>query len=298
MQDLHTMCFVKRSYQPAFTSETMPRLLYISRRLPSDENRPRLLHAHPDFAEVLLIEEGSTRFLIGETAYDVQAGDLLVFNSGVVHDELSGTGFGCSCIAVGGLRLPGLRENALVPEDASPVYPVGEELPDLRALYRLVYRYLSEDRPDCEVFCHRLMLALLDRVLTITGSLSLRVPAAPEPATLGKQVQDYIDQHFSEPLTLQQLGQALHVSPYYLAHVFKESSGYSPRQYLLRRRIGEAQTLLISTDLPISRIAEMVGYDTQNYFDQQFSKHTGMPPRKFRQSFQVKGGREGLPDPE
>lgn len=295
MQDLQVQCFVKRNYQPAFTSDAMPRLLYVSRRQYSDQAHPRLLHAHPDFVEVLLIEEGSARFLIGETAYDVQAGDLLVFNSGVVHDELSDTPFCSSCIAVGGLRLPELRENALVPDDVPPVFQTGEELESLRALYGVMYRYLAEDLPDCEVFCHRLMLALLDRALTLSGSVSLRAPANPEPASLGKQVQDYIDAHFRESLTLQQLGQALHVSPYYLAHVFKESSGYSPRQYLLRRRIGEAQNLLISTDLPISRIAEQLGYDTQNYFDQQFSKHTGMPPRKFRQAFQA-GSREEPPE--
>ena len=78
MQDLQVQCFVKRDYQPAFTSDSMPRLLYISRRLSSDQNHPRLLHAHPDFTEVLLMEEGSARFLIGETTYEVQAGDLLV----------------------------------------------------------------------------------------------------------------------------------------------------------------------------------------------------------------------------
>ena len=55
-------------------------------------------------------------------------------------------------------------------------------------------------------------------------------------------------------------------------------------QYLTRRRIGEAQNLLLETDMPISHIAELVGYDTQNYFNLQFSKHVGMPPRKFRQS--------------
>ena len=190
MQDLQVQCFVKRDYQPAFTSDSMPRLLYISRRLSSDQNHPRLLHAHPDFTEVLLMEEGSARFLIGETTYEVQAGDLLVFNSGVVHDELSDTAFGSSCIAVGGLRLPGLRENALVPDDAPAVYHTGEELTDLRALYQIIYRYLSEDRPDCEVFCHRLMLALLDRALTITGSTTLRLPASPEPGTLARQVRN------------------------------------------------------------------------------------------------------------
>jgi AraC-like DNA-binding protein len=240
----------------------MPRLLYVSHRLLADETRPRLLHAHPDFVEILLIEEGTAKFLIGEDIYEVEAGDLLIFNSGVVHDELSEHPFGSCCVAVGGLRLPGLRENALVRDDVPPVFHVGDELEDLRSIYDIIYRYLSADRPDCEVFCHRLMLALLDRVLTLSGFEALRLPVDPEPT------------------------KALHASPYYLAHVFKEFSGYSPMQYLTRRRIGEAQNLLISTDLPIARIAEMVGYETQNYFNLQFSKHVGMPPRKFRQSLQ------------
>ena len=158
--------------------------------LPRSRPHPRLLHAHPDFVEALLIDEGSARFLIGDNAYEVRAGDLLVFNSGVVHGELSGSPFGSWCIAVGGLRLPGLLENALIPENAAPVHPMGAELPDLRALYNIMFRYLTTDRPDCEAFCHRLMLALLDRALTITGSTTLRLPASPEPGTLARQVRN------------------------------------------------------------------------------------------------------------
>lgn len=53
-----------------------------------------------------------------------------------------------------------------------------------------MFRYLTTDRPDCEAFCHRLMLALLDRALTITGSTTLRLPASPEPGTLARQVRN------------------------------------------------------------------------------------------------------------
>lgn len=292
MLEPQTQCFVKRKYKPAFTQETMPRLLYVSRRPATEEAHPRLLHAHPYFAEILLIDEGHTHFLVGETGYDVKAGDLLIFNSGTVHDELSDSPFGSWCIAVAGLRLPGLREGALVADDAPAAYSVGEELADLRTLYDMMFRYISEDRPDCEAFCHRLMLALLDRVLTITGSTTLRLPTNPDPTSLGHQVQEYIDHHFSEPITLQAIGDALHASPYYLSHVFKDVTGYSPMQYLTRRRIGEAQNLLLETDLPIARIAEQVGYETQNYFNLQFSKHVGMPPRKFRQSLQKNSAEE------
>ena len=129
------------------------------------------------------------------------------------------------------------------------------------------------------------MLALLSRVLQIIGATPITPrPELSEPKALGLRIRDYLDRHFTEQLTLQSLGKALHLSPYYLAHVFRETCGYSPAQYLLRRRIGEAQGLLLSTDLPISAIAERVGFETQNYFNMQFSKHVGMPPTKYRQT--------------
>ncbi|MDO4615489.1 MAG: helix-turn-helix transcriptional regulator, partial [Lachnospiraceae bacterium] len=76
-----------------------------------------------------------------------------------------------------------------------------------------------------------------------------------------------------------------HISQFYLAHVFKEMSGYSPIQYMIRRRIGEAQTLLISTDKTILEISELVGYESQSHFNFHFSKNIGMPPNQFRRSF-------------
>ena len=287
MPDHQILCFAKREVRPVFPPEATPRLVYVSRTLPADQVHHRILHAHQDLAEVLLICGGTGRYLVGETFYSVEAGDLLVYNSGVVHDEFSSEEDAVSsyCVGVTGLRLPGLRENALVAESTPALFHAGAEAEDLRLLCDMMYRALLEDRPGCEAMCHHLMLALLGRILQLTSGAPRRDRAETEPKTLGRQVQAYIDQHFSEPLTLQDIGRALHVSPYYLSHVFKETSGYSPTQYLLRRRIGEAQNLLISTELPMARIAEQVGFETQNYFNLQFSKHVGMPPRKYRESF-------------
>lgn len=280
-----SQCYVKREVRSVFTPETAPRLVYVTRTLPQDQSRPRILHAHQDLAEILLICGGRGRYLIGETFYEVRAGDLLLYNSGVVHDEFSSEEDAISsyCAALAGLRLPGLRENAFIADGAPPIFHAGAEAEDLRLLLDMMYRYLLEDRPGCEALCCHLTLALLGRIRQLTGDVRDRDD--PEPKTLGRQVQAYIDAHFSEPLTLQDMGRALHVSPYYLSHVFKEASGYSPNQYLLRRRIGEAQNLLIATDLPMAKIAEQVGFETQNYFNLQFSKHVGMPPGKYRESY-------------
>ena len=141
----------------------------------------------------------------------------------------------------------------------------------------------KDDRNEDEV------VKMLVKALAVVGGREAAAdePEVEEPHVLGLRIKSYIDEHYMEPITLQSMGEALHISPYYLAHVFKQMSGYSPVQYLLRRRIGEAQTLLITTDLPITTIAGMVGYDTQSYFNLQFTKNVGMPPKKYRQNYIV-----------
>lgn len=279
-------CLIKRDFRSLFTGENVPQLLYVTHVRTLDQVCPRIIHAHEDLAEVVLIRAGSARFRIGETAYEVYAGDLLVYNSGVVHDERSGqeNALDSYCVGIGGLRMPGLRENALIPDNVPPVCPMGDEAEDLGLIYDMMYRYLAADRPGCEALCHHLLLALLSRVLQRFGDAPPQQPQ-PEAGALGREIQEYMDRHFREAVTLQDIGKALHLSTYYLSHVFKEASGYAPMQYLLRRRIGEAQNLLLTTDLSMAQIAEQVGFETQNYFNAQFSKIVGMPPRRYRQDY-------------
>lgn len=248
------------------------------------------MHAHEDFVEIILICSGSSEYLIHDKKYFIQPGDLLVYNAGVVHDEISGPEMeiGSYCVAIGGLHMPGLRANALLPDDAGYVFPTGKCFDDLRILFEMMFRNLASGEPRAEAFCHSLMHALLVKVLAVMDGVdAIEEKPVEEPHILGWRIKKYIDQHYVEPITLQSMGEALHISPYYLSHVFKQMSGYSPVQYLLRRRIGEAQTLLITTDLSITRIAEMVGYDTQSYFNLQFTKNVGMPPNKYRQNYIV-----------
>ena len=287
---LNVQCFVKKEFQSMFVGENDPRLLYVSEIRPDASAHPRVMHAHEDFVEIILICSGSSEYLIHDKKYYIQPGDLLVYNAGVVHDEISGPDMeiGSYCVAIGGLHMPGVRANALLPDDAGYVFPTGQSFGDLRILFEMMFRNLASGEPRAESFCHSLMHALLVKVLTVTDGVDALVEKpVEEPHVLGRRIKEYIDRHYMEPITLQSMGEALHISPYYLSHVFKQMSGYSPVQYLLRRRIGEAQTLLITTDLSITRIAEMVGYDTQSYFNLQFTKNVGMPPNKYRQNYIV-----------
>ena len=201
----------------------------------------------------------------------------------MVHDEPSGPDrpVASFSLALGGLSVPGLRENALIPDDASPVCPLTEtQTVRLERLYDVLYSELTAGNDDG---AHHLLMALLTLVQQFLS-------AAAQDGSRGENVfaqriKDYIDRHFAEDFSLQSMADALHVSPYYLAHVCKDVTGYSPLQYVLRRRIGEAQTLLITTELPVTRIAAQVGYDNPSHFNAQFSKAVGMSPRTFRKEY-------------
>lgn len=68
------------------------------------------------------------------------------------------------------------------------------------------------------------------------------------------------------------------------AHQFKKIFGFPPIQYIIRRRIGEAQRLLFTTDLSITEVSVRVGYDNISYFNNQFKRFAGMSPQNYRKS--------------
>lgn len=288
--DLNVQCFAKRSSKTPFADGNDPELLYVSHVRPKTNSHPRILHSHKHHAEILLICSGTSEFLIHDRKYPVGPGDIVIYNAGIVHDDLTGpeTDIGYYCAAIGDLHMPGLPENALIREEAGYIFSAGGQFEVLQNLFAMMFHSLSTEEAGAEGFSKSLLRAVLVKVLTIVEESEGIVDPAPEDASiLGNRVKAYIDDHYMEQLTLAQIGEAMNASPHYLSHVFKKMSGYSPIQYLLRRRIGEAQTLLISTDIPIVEIAGQVGFDTQNYFNAQFTRQVGMPPKKYRENYIV-----------
>ncbi|NMB25855.1 MAG: AraC family transcriptional regulator [Firmicutes bacterium] len=93
---------------------------------------------------------------------------------------------------------------------------------------------------------------------------------------------DHIKEHFREELTLEDVAQAVHFSPYYLSRLFREELGLTFVNYLTIVRMDEAKRLLLETDWTISRIAALVGYQDPSYFTKVFKKMEGQTPTQFR----------------
>ena len=103
-----------------------------------------------------------------------------------------------------------------------------------------------------------------------------------------QQALAFIDSHLGDDLTLPQMAEALCVSPHHFAHVFKQKVGVPPHQYVIRRRVERAKSLLDSTDLPIVEIALSVGCANQSHFSALFHRFTGLTPLSYRAAQQAK----------
>lgn len=282
-------CFVKHAYEPVFTGENQPRLLYVSRIDPAKSIYPRVMHSHKDFVELILVRSGMSRYFIGDRQQYIRAGDLIVYNSGVLHDEAKWSEHKVSiyCLAIEGLALPGLRKNALIADNAPPVYSCEACLPVLERLCEMMFDALRAGTSQAENFAQLLMEAFLVKILPVLTGTE-QEEGTEEERILGARIRNYLDEHYMDAIDLSEVAKTLRMSMHYMSHVFKRTFGYSPMNYLLRRRIGEAQTLLISTDLSITEIGERVGYETTSYFSSQFTKQVGMSPKKYRKTYVVR----------
>ena len=98
-------------------------------------------------------------------------------------------------------------------------------------------------------------------------------------------VKDYINAHYTEDIHLSDIAHQFSFSTPYISHTFKSTTGYSPIQYLIRCRIGQAQTLLISSDLSVTEVAMCVGYDNSSHFQTLFKQVVGITPLQYRKKY-------------
>jgi len=99
-----------------------------------------------------------------------------------------------------------------------------------------------------------------------------------------KIVNDYIEAHFTRPISLASLAATVRLSTFHFARLFKQSTGLAPHQHILRRRVEEARRLLASSGTPILEIARRVGFADQSHLALHFRRLFGMTPRAFRHS--------------
>ena len=100
-------------------------------------------------------------------------------------------------------------------------------------------------------------------------------------------IMDYVEEHYMEPVTLQEIAQKLHVSLPHLSQKFKAASDMTFHEYLQRTRLKQACLLLANTKKKIPEISALSGYENTKFFNQLFKRYYHMSPREYRKQHQA-----------
>jgi AraC-like DNA-binding protein len=102
-----------------------------------------------------------------------------------------------------------------------------------------------------------------------------------------QRILDYLDSHFREPISIDQLADMSNISKYHFSRLFKQLTGKSAGDYIRQLRINNALTLLRESDLNITEIAMTSGFNDTNYFCRVFKKCQKSSPSKIRQAMKI-----------
>jgi len=97
-----------------------------------------------------------------------------------------------------------------------------------------------------------------------------------------RQVIDYINGHLDRDLGLAELAKIVQMSPHYFTRLFKQSTGLTPHQYVIHRRVERAKELLLNGELTIAEVAYSVGFANQSHLNRHLKRLLGVTPRYIR----------------
>ena len=113
----------------------------------------------------------------------------------------------------------------------------------------------------------------------------------PESVTISRKrlelaaVKEYLDERYTEKLTLDDLAEKFFINKFYLSKIFKETYGTTVNNYLISKRITRAKQLLRFTDMTVDEVGVAVGMGDANYFSRMFRKVEGISPREYRKQW-------------
>ena len=237
-------------------------------------------HTH-NCSELFYVIDGKGQFLIEDKTYPVSVNDLVIVNPNVSHTEVSLNASPLKYIVLG---VEGLELTATKGNDNTNFCIINFKNWRENVLLCLQHMLteIENKHAGYEIVCQDLMEILIVLLGRQTNFSTILAPVNKKTSRLCGSTKRYIDIHYQENITLDQLAEVCHVSKYHLAHAFTEEYGISPINYLISKRIAEAEHLLKTTDFSLSLISNTTGFSSSSYFAQIFRKQKGMSPTEFR----------------
>jgi AraC family transcriptional regulator len=154
----------------------------------------------------------------------------------------------------------------------------------IRSIGQALAAELDSEQPNGRLYAESLVNTLAVHLLRhySTDSVLADLQFGGLPGHKLRRVTEFIDQNLNNDLSLAEIAQSADLSPYHFARSFKQTTGLTPIQYLMQRRIEYAKSMLIESELPIVEVGLSAGFKNQSHFTTLFRKFTMMTPKAYR----------------
>jgi AraC family transcriptional regulator len=161
--------------------------------------------------------------------------------------------------------------------------------PLLRQIGLALWRELEQPSPAGKLYAQTAAQMLAVHLLRYysVGPIVIKDPLQGLTQQQMTRVMDFVQAHLGQDLSLEALAEQAGFSSYHFARLFRQTTGASPHQFVLRQRIERAQHLLKEREVPLARVASECGFANQSHLTQAFKRYLGLTPRAYRQSCSI-----------
>lgn len=236
------------------------------------------LHYH---VEIVYVKHGSFQAYIDSEPYFVGEGDMLVVFPNKIHRfvELSPK-IEYELFIINPDIADELSEKLSLEEPETPVISGACDNGRIMALIRILSGAKSFSTRYRETLMKGYMLAFFSEILDGMPLKSVK----HEDSRALRAIVKYCSTNFSKELSLSILEKELHLSKYYISHLFGDKLGIKFNDYVNSLRISEACRLLRTTDMSITEVCIYSGFGTLRTFNRAFSKQMGVSPSDYKKN--------------
>lgn len=245
-------------------------------------------HTH-EFIELVYILSGRVTHEIDGCRYSLRRGDMLFMNLGCTHAFFSDTEY-CYVNILFSPKMMADTENAFPlltlttfnemrnDADFGKLTFFGKERTEAEEIINAMLREYKEQPSHWEQVLGNYLQTLLIKMLRKTE----QGMDQKEISHMWRELSEYIDRNLDTKLTLSSLAEKCFYNPSYFSRSFKEKFGMTMTEYITKKRLDRAVSLLSTTDLSLEEISEQAGFSDRAACTHAFAKYLGTNPKDYR----------------
>lgn len=251
-------------------------------------------HWHTPF-EVIMPTENSYRVLCGQVEYPILEGEILIIAPGTVH-QLFAPEHGKRIIFQPSLSQIGIRELELLTSRIAPATLITPNtFPQIHRQVQQLMLEIHDEYFSDNPFAESAIYANFLKILVLVGRSQAELTKHSFDAKNNKQKEymdkflyicNYINEHFTENLTLEQMASLAGFSKYHFTRLFRQYADTSFYKYLNQKRIDYAKSLLLDPDLSVIEVALASGFSSLSAFLRMFKLINHCTPTEYRNMYE------------